>query len=218
MIPDSLAQSVRLPVRFRDGKWELLTGGPLPAIKDGTVGDIEIAAHRITDGRVREALTEWHAAPLLTAGSEVFVHIDNRRGDPRAASLDIPDPPSSTAPAYVPVHLKEDLFLRWRPSLRPTLAVCWVHIPALPEATPNSLNEAYTLISEEFEPHRRSHTGNVFKKVFVRGADASISTGSEWFPLGFLRKQAIKSFEEKYWAQLRELIEDTEPPTPEESI
>ena len=37
------------------------------------------------------------------------------------------------------------------------------HIPHLDLAV-NSLNQAYTRISEVFEPHRRSHTGNVFER------------------------------------------------------
>ena len=47
---------------------------------------------------------------------------------------------------------------------------------------PVSLNHAYTLLSEVYETHRMSHTGNIFERVFYQGAD------DRWYPLGLLRQ------------------------------
>lgn len=47
-----------------------------------------------------------------------------------------------------------------------------------------SLNHAYTLLSEVFEPQRKSHTGNVYQKVLYREAD------NRWYPLQLFRAGA----------------------------
>lgn len=48
-----------------------------------------------------------------------------------------------------------------------------------------SLNHALTILSEVYEVHRVSHTGNIFERIFYQEADG------KWYPLEFLRH--------KYW-------------------
>jgi hypothetical protein len=51
------------------------------------------------------------------------------------------------------------------------------------EEPATSLNHAYTLLSEAFEPWRISHTGNVYEQVLYQ------ETNRKWYPLLFLRDQ-----------------------------
>ena len=46
-------------------------------------------------------------------------------------------------------------------------------IPSLKEPRAESLNHAYRLVSEAFEPERISHAGNVFKKVVYVDLDGN---------------------------------------------
>lgn len=71
----------------------------------------------------------------------------------------------------VKVCLQEPLRLELRGTSKPRLLDCRCHIPALKadeKQFADSLNEAYTRISEVFEPTRRSHTGNIFLLCAVK--------------------------------------------------
>ncbi len=68
---------------------------------------------------------------------------------------------------------------------RGTLADCKCGIPALSREAA-SVNHAYTLISNIYEPHRKGHGGNVFQKVLCRD-------GNGYDPLDSLRKQAERA-------------------------
>ena len=84
--------------------------------------------------------------------------------------------------AFVEVVLDETLTLRKRGSKSPRLDDVRCHVPALPDASYQSLNEAYRRISEAFEPTRRSAGGNVFLNVYYFNEDRN-----SWRPLGELR-------------------------------
>ncbi len=45
----------------------------------------------------------------------------------------------------------------------------------------DSLNHAFTLLSEKYEPWRKSHTGNVYSRMFFLAQD------EKWHPLDVLR-------------------------------
>ena len=53
---------------------------------------------------------------------------------------------------------------------------CPIDIPFLNKKAV-SVNQAYTIISTEFEKYRRSHTGNVFNKVYYK--DENTNTWSK---------------------------------------
>lgn len=50
---------------------------------------------------------------------------------------------------------------------------------------PQTLNHAYTILSEIYEIHRSSHTGSIYQTVFYQGED------KRWYPLGLLKEFAI---------------------------
>jgi len=49
---------------------------------------------------------------------------------------------------------------------------CPIYIPFLSKKV-ISVNQAYTNISTEFEKYRRSHTGNVFHKVYYKDENSN---------------------------------------------
>lgn len=84
--------------------------------------------------------------------------------------------------------LREPLSIRWRGSKLGSLEPAKCEIPVLPRKRAESVNHAYRLVSEAFEPHRRSHTANVFQEVFYQA-------GSRWLPLEVLRRNAESDLE-----------------------
>jgi hypothetical protein len=56
----------------------------------------------------------------------------------------------------------------------------------------DSLNYAFTLLSDKFEPWRRSHTGNVYERIFYQEENGILH------PLNVLRNAAIASEEQKF--------------------
>ena len=54
-----------------------------------------------------------------------------------------------------------------------------------------SLNQAFTRLSEIYEPWRKSHTGNIYNRVFYQ------EKNGQWYPLSVLRNAAIAKDEHK---------------------
>lgn len=60
----------------------------------------------------------------------------------------------------------------------------------------DSLNYAFTRLSEIFEPWRKAHTGSIYERVFYRDCN------DHWYPLKDLRDRALASAERKLIAEL----------------
>lgn len=54
-----------------------------------------------------------------------------------------------------------------------------------------SLNHAFTMLSEVYEPWRKSHTGNIYDQFFYQEEDG------KWFPLSLLRDARVAKQEQK---------------------
>jgi hypothetical protein len=60
----------------------------------------------------------------------------------------------------------------------------------------DSLNYAFTRLSEVFEPWRKAHTGSIYERVFYLEPDGF------WYPLKDLRDRALATAERKLIAEL----------------
>lgn len=74
--------------------------------------------------------------------------------------------PAKKSEVFVKVELNEDLYLEVPAGRNGRLNACKVFVPSL-EQQYESLNQAYSAIAREFEPLRKSVSGNVFKRVFI---------------------------------------------------
>lgn len=59
-----------------------------------------------------------------------------------------------------------------------------------------SLNHAFTMLSEVYEPWRKAHTGSAYERFFYQEADG------KWYPLLLLRDASIAAQEQKIAADL----------------
>ena len=76
LIPDELAKTVKIPVRIVKGRITYFYGGPMPRLKEGTVGDLVLATCTVTGatGDNLEAVAITPAGTLLAFGIDGSVH------------------------------------------------------------------------------------------------------------------------------------------------
>ena len=183
-------KTIRIPVRIRtNGEVEYFYGGALPAMSDGTIGDLVVPEWSITGQKDVFRLQQEHVVPFLPARSVVMLAVDG-----------------TNTPAELKKHLKNAAILGMKKSHAVALTIgenplrlrlkgtkpatlesvtCW--IPSL-RMKATSLNHAYRLVSERFEPRRISHSGNVFELGYFKPS-------TTWISLGDRRSALAESFE-----------------------
>jgi hypothetical protein len=85
------------------------------------------------------------------------------------------------------IQILNDLVLSTYGYKSSTLMNCPINIPFLNKKAV-SVNQAYTIISTEFEKNRRSHTGNVFDKVYYKDDNTN-----RWLKLDNLRPFIVQN-------------------------
>jgi hypothetical protein len=184
-IPERYAKTVRIPIRIENGVPKFFYEGTLPKLREGTVGDLIIAAHAVIDDGERQRLDIERDRVLLPEGSKLLVEVSRpemTHGLVKLASHEIDSPQSNS---FVELILLEPLRAQLRSTKRARLHPCRCRIPALDEVTV-SLNQGCTAISIAYEPWRLSHTANAFRKVFYR---TKVVHGDFWRPLDVLREK-----------------------------
>ena len=185
-------RSVRIPFKVVDGALRYFYGGKLPELREGTIGEVVVPRSALTDDAERNRLDQERTERFLAAGTLILMRMRAavRDAKRKGCRLDpLTDP--FEGGMFVEVLLTKDLSLRLRGSKPAALEPVECAIPALGDSvTATSLNHAYRLISEVFEPTRVSHAGNVFHEAFAQGEKA-------WVPLGRLRSAVEARFEDQ---------------------
>jgi hypothetical protein len=176
---------LRIGVRFNGTSFVLLDGKPLPKLTEGTFAELVIAPESIEDAIVRDKLEGLRSIPFLAEGSFILFGVSPTMiDDKKADGLVRPDHPRIISEyLFVEVKLGADLWLQLRGDQEAGLSPCLCTITALNRPA-ESLNHAFTLISEAYETRRRSHSGNVFERGYVMSK-------SGWQNLAELRLETI---------------------------
>lgn len=168
---ESYASSIRLAVRIRDGQVVLADGTPIPALHKDALAELIVDAFSLANDEDRRRLTREAAHEILPRGTLLWARV---KLDEIPSALRVfresKKALNHSAHDFVQFVAEEPIRLIASEGNLPVLAECKCRIPALPHVGCSSVNEAYTRISEQFEPSRRSHTGNVFACVFVEDA------------------------------------------------
>lgn len=205
---------VRIPVKLVNGKWEYLYGSDLP-LKDGAVGELLVEKTAISDERFVDMFQERTEHKILESGTPLLVALslppDGNLVD--YSLYDYLVPPNSVAwsgsfydvlrsrtPHIAFVEVRVDGPTMWMRQNgyddgvwlvvqgMQTKAVLTspIIVPRPVSEEPlDSLNQAFTRISEKYETWRKSHTGNIYERVFFQRPDG------KWYPLDVLRDEAI---------------------------
>jgi hypothetical protein len=186
-VPDGLHQRMaHLPVKVVDGEIRFLYGQERLCLKDGAVGTLVIAENAVLDKGVSELFSRREEVEIIGPEKVLMAHIaSNGVPDDRREWLESYDVRELGPGTFVKIELIDHLSLKLHGSKRPSLSPCRCRIPGLDGAEAASVNQAYTLISQRFEPQRRSHTGNVFQKV-------AFHRKGRWLPLEELRRDVEK--------------------------
>ena len=209
---------IQVPVRLVDGHWELLYGGPVK-VREGSVGELHLDKNCFDNAKFLKALTEKRVVAVLPASTELRVALTVRPGlpEPLWAQLlahdETPHDPTgrlSNETRFVRIWLtgpteaqkrrgeKEGGLKLWLEGMEPRGIESGT--VALPEATGlnpvDSLNHAFTRLSELFEPWRKAHTGSIYERVFY------LESNGRWYPLKDLRDRALVAAERGLIKQL----------------
>lgn len=95
---------------------------------------------------------------------------------------------------FIKVVLEESLYLQFRGSKQATLLDVTCKIPSLDNKEATSINNAYMLMSQELEPSRKSHSGNMFDKCYYIFHD-NTNNCEYWLPLRKLREKYEREYE-----------------------
>lgn len=220
--PDWRAK-VTLPVKRVGTQWEFFYGGEVP-IKDGTLGELTISADGINDEAFRKRVTQELVVKILHEGTRLYVALSDQSkngarigqwpevfppsvpsGTTRFECITLgPIKPKSKQLDFVTVVESGGLWLKLKGLERTELVGSTVLMPSGFEApTAISLNHALTLLSQAYEKHRISNTGNVYTRIFYEEAS------SRWFPLNDLREGVLVAGERKLLNDTWQQVERT---------
>lgn len=164
-IPDAALRSVKLTVVVRSGRLELESPLHGTALKEGCHGELELPTFAILDEETLRYLTKERVIPFCGKGSVLLYRI---RGLVDRVGFHKPRVQQGGEPfSYAKIVPQDVVFLRLQGTKLPGLEQVLCKVPALGERRADSINHACTLLSEQFEPKRISHTTNVFHNVFI---------------------------------------------------
>lgn len=190
--PDHYKKTLRIPVRLKDGHFQLFHGGALPKIKVGAVADLVIESHYFEDPADVARLEVHKTIPILPRDSILMARLskdycENTKG--LTEDLEI-DPQLGYPIAFAPIQLQENLDLTLVFGKSAHLNDCPCILSSINNLKARSLNHAFTLASRNYESRRRSNGGNVFLSVYFED-------GKVWRPLKDLRFKHEAEFEKE---------------------
>lgn len=209
---------IRVPVALVQGRWEFLYGGAVK-VKEGACGELHLDKMYFTDSGFLKALTEKRLVAVLEAGTELRVALTVKQGLdqtllpfllPRAKAPHAYMTKISVDTRFVSIRLggptevqkknkveKGGLFLLLEGMEPRAIESGMVNLPDAAGLVPvDSLNYAFTRLSEVFEPWRKAHTGSIYERIFYLDNDKL------WYPLKDLRDRELVKAESRMIKQL----------------
>lgn len=167
--PTDPTQRVVVPVTIRDSQIVPFYGGEMPKLREGAVMDLVTEEAAFLDRSELKRFNKDDVREILPTGTEMYAVIARRdqQFHKVAEKIDAFPPPGGET-VLIPFKLSEPLRLHLRGTRRAELLSCLCDLEIEGEESPASVNQAYSRLSEIYESWRRSHTGNVFTKVYFR--------------------------------------------------
>lgn len=202
--PTDNDKRVLIPAVYNKGVWQPFYGGEMPKIKEGTLADIYVPEAAFTNPEEINRFNIDEIVTILPAGSPLWAMMSPNhgmggtgRGIPKWAVSRHRDGLETSN--LVQFKIDEDLRLHLRGTKQAQLEPCACLLECFPEdLSVLSINQAYTRLSEKYEPTRKSHAGNVFTKVFY-------CEGKTMLPIDELRIRSVVELEKRFWTQSGQL-------------
>lgn len=213
-------------MRFVDGAWEIASGGQVPVkdgteaeirVPTRSITDLSFLRQMTQKAAIQVLLRGTPLRALLSpkdrkGGPETILrHLLPISGQRRQIGLLISPERFSDDACFVEVGLSgptatqaQDmefmhggLWLVFEGATPTDLLSSTIKLPdGVTTEAAISLNHAFTLLSEAYEPWRKSHTGSVYERFYYQETDG------KWYPLALLRDAGIASQEQKIAANL----------------
>lgn len=182
MIPDPLERTVRIPVQWIDGQWQLIGGGKMPELKPNICADLFMPAMYLANDEERARWTAGETVLFLKNGTDLFAQVNRNRVPGTLTDYALEKDHKMGHPSvFVQFQLLTDVSIYLTPGKKGGLVGGKCMISSL-KLEVDSVNEALTRVSQAFEQDRKSFGGSVFLKVFVE-------RDSKMIPLDDLRHQ-----------------------------
>lgn len=202
MVDGFFERTIRIPLRVVEGEFKPFYGSTMPRLVDGAIVDLVIPEYALRADDFARFQAE-RSVQLFPKDSELMIGLRPPGRIPYTLCTREDLGKSrvvSSHRAFACVKLLEGLTLCLRRGKRAFLRQSACEVPALGlEAEAKSLNDAYTLLSQKYEPDRRSHTGNVFREALYWDESQEF-----WRWLDDLRIQKEEEFEQELAANDRE--------------
>lgn len=204
--------TARIPVKYVNGHWESFYGGAV-LVEEGAVGELRVSTSSLANNAFRDSISKRRRVKILEAGTTLFIAIKPAHDLPEPLSKFLLSSHAfrrddsariSSDSQFVKVKLSDPTKAQQRRTFRTGglwllidgleasgIESSTISLPLVEGLNPvaNSLNHAYTLLSEVFETWRDSHTGNIYDHVFYQDSDEI------WYPLRDLRDRQLAQTE-----------------------
>ena len=160
-------RTVRIPVKINNGQIVCDDGKPIPKLSERMYGELVVPYIFLAEKEDQEKYSEKEKKKIFNKGEHLYFEL-NANYIPNDANID--------SKLLVKVILEEDLYLSARYREKAKFYPCKCSIPSL-KIEADSLNHAYTLMSQRIETTRKSHTGNVFNVCFFIKNDKLVKLG-----------------------------------------
>lgn len=218
---------IDLPVQYVNGKWEVIFGGEVP-VREGTYATLRIRERAIEDSSFRNAIDQEIVVKVLDEGTVLHAALSSFGGTKPDKQRVLLSMDSRYWPgerlSFVPIRLgppsrhsfcmdqqRGGLWMRHTGFDKCELVTSEVYVfeegDAEGDSKPfiaESLNHAFTVLSERYEHHRISHTGSVYDRFFYE------ERSGDWFPLASLRdgvrERSTQAVVAAAWEQIEQVI------------
>jgi len=188
--------TLKIPVHYINGAWEMIYGGNIP-VKEGATGVLQIQEDHIKDKELTSILKRKQVFKIIEADTPLMIavspsenlspelkkHLKNIKTDFHRVSL------FGSNDQFIEV-ISSGISLVFEGLNPKGIESGTTLLPSIDTKvdffrTANSLNHALTILSEIYETERISHTGNIYKRVFYK------DTNNYWYPIEDLRTDGI---------------------------
>lgn len=221
---------VRIPVKLVDGRWEFFYGGDVP-ISEGTVGELVVEKSRVTNKEFIDRLKKKTSYKVMGKGTRLMVALNIKNNPVIEKSLvghlkKLPIEKISRDKKFTRFGVNENtrfveivvgdrgynksffgsedsgIWLELEGMEPQGVNVSSLILPeGITDQKIDSLNYAFTLLSEKYEPWRMAHTGSIYERIFYE------EENGVWCPLNVLRNAAIATEEQNLirqrWLDIR---------------
>lgn len=158
MVPDTFKKTVRIPVRFVGGDFKFFYGGDLPAMREGTIGELIVPEYSVTDKYKLGLISKKFTKTFLPKGAPLLARLSEKSVDQSGKFLKRIRVSPLKGGLFAEIVLDAELSIEFSGTKSSELLDCTCRIPALPKAEARSVNHTDTLLPEKFDSRQSAET------------------------------------------------------------